>query len=372
MSQENTINATPLGSKTQDLTSATSTSTNASYRTLTELFPKIKFKHKSMVQILQQVVKISRSNCPALILGESGTGKEHIAEAIHKLSTRHKQSFIAINCSAIPKELLEAELFGYVKGAFTGAETKRIGLFEKANNSSLFLDEIGDMHPQLQAKILRVIQEQTYSPLGSSQSYKTNIRVIAATNKDLEQSILDKTFRLDLYYRLNVLPIKLPSLRERKEDIALLATYFTNKFNQHNKLLNPYHLSNCLIETMMSYHWPGNIRELKNIIERMCTLNNGGLLKREKLPPELSGHQPSLLTNSIKELTNFDPLLNKLKIDLSQGLDLPKVIASIEASLIQEALKYSYNNKSKAAKLLTLNRTTLLEKLKKQQVKPST
>lgn len=372
MGQENTISPMPLDSTTQDTLSTTSTSNKESTTTLKQLFPKIQFKHKSMALILQQVVKISRSNCPALILGESGTGKELIAAAIHQLSTRHKQTFIAINCSAIPTELLEAELFGYVKGAFTGAEKKRIGLFEKANNSSLFLDEIGDMHPQLQAKILRVIQEKTYSPLGSSQTYEANIRLIAATNKDLEQAVLNKTFRLDLYYRLNVLPLHLPALRERKEDIALLARYFIKKFNHHHKLCNPYFLNDNVIQLMTAYHWPGNIRQLKNVIERICTLNNGGIIDIKELPTELRDHRTAASAVTQQAPPCLDSLLTHLKSSLSEGIDLPKLITLIEEALIQEALKHSLNNKSKAAKLLTLNRTTLIEKLKKQQLKSST
>lgn len=332
---------------------------------LKELFPEIKYQYGQIETILQHVIKIANSNSSALILGESGTGKELIAAAIHKLSARAKNFFVAINCSAIPEELLEAELFGYEKGAFTGAEKRRIGLFGKAHKSSLFLDEIGDMNPRLQAKILRVIQEKTYSPLGSNEIHEADIRFIAATNKDLEQAVLTKTFRLDLYYRLNVLSLKLPALRERKQDIPLLANYFIEQYNQANTPTKSYRLSQEVLTFMENYTWPGNVRQMRNIIERICTLNNGGLIEKKDLPEELT---VAPATSSKNKDLNLEHVLGFLQLYLSNGINLPKLINTIENYAIEEALKRTQNNKSQAAKLLGINRTTLLEKIRKRKL----
>jgi len=301
-----------------------------------------------------------------LILGESGTGKEILAKYIHSCSNR-KGPFIAVNCAAIPEDLLEAELFGYEKGAFTGAIKSKPGKFELAEGGTIFLDEIGDLSLKLQAKLLRVLQEKKIERLGGEKSIKINVRILAATNKDLEKEVREGRFREDLFFRLNVIPLKLPPLRERKEDIPLLAEFFIKKICEREGI--PYKkLHPDTIKILTEYSWPGNIRELENFIERLVILCD-----KEEITPE------DLNIGPIKEIFLIKKEVEKTKNISSQklfhlppltesGINLPQILKEIEVFYLKEALKISNGVKSKAAKMLGLNRTTFLEKLKKYKL----
>ncbi|GAB4325452.1 MAG: sigma-54 dependent transcriptional regulator [Candidatus Sumerlaeia bacterium] len=237
--------------------------------------------------VLNLVRKVARTDINVLISGESGTGKELFARAIHKLSPRHKEIFVPVDCANLPENLLESELFGYRKGAFTGANSDKMGLFEFAHRGTLFLDEIGDMPLSLQVKLLRVLQERQFRPIGGREMIEIDVRVIAATNRDLKQALADKSFRSDLYYRLNVVTIHLPPLRERPEDIPLLANHFLRQFALDNDLkING--ISPAAIERLKQYSWPGNVRELQNVIERAATFATGATITPEALPEELA------------------------------------------------------------------------------------
>jgi len=300
-----------------------------------------------MQQIFETIPTIAESDAPVLILGETGTGKELLAKTIHALSRRKKNPFVAINCAALPEQLLESELFGYKKGAFTGAYQDKPGRFYLANKGTLFLDEIGDMALNLQAKLLRVLQEKTIEPIGGTKSIRIDVRIIAATNKDLTQLMKEKKFREDLYYRLNVIKINLPPLRKRKEDIPLLADFFLAKFNQlyHKRILQ---ISPEVLSIFTNYDWPGNVRELENVVERAVILAKNKEITLKDLPEELNLlHAPSTSNNPLK--TNKQELEKKL--------------------LIQTLQKYA-NNKTKAAKALGIHKTTLYRKLKKYNLLP--
>ncbi len=228
----------------------------------------------ALKKVLKQVEIVAPTDSTVLILGETGTGKELLARAIHNLSGRRDRTFVKMNCAAIPSGLLESELFGHEKGAFTGAITQKIGRFELADGGTLFLDEVGDIPPELQSKLLRVLQEQEFERLGSNKTVKVNVRLVAATNRDLDRMVADKQFRSDLYYRLNVFPLTLPALRERREDIPLLVRYFTQKFARRmNKRIET--IPTQAMEALTRYHWPGNVRELENMIERAVILSAG-------------------------------------------------------------------------------------------------
>ena len=327
-------------------------------------FPEIISDSKELKEILRLLVKVAPSNSPILILGETGTGKELIAKAIHKNSNRPKDKFVTINCSAIPDNLFESELFGYMKGAFTGADKSTPGILESVDGGTLFLDEIGDMPLNLQVKLLRVLQEKKYTPVGSRVEAKTDIRFIAATNKNLEEEIKKKKFRLDLYYRLNVLPIRIPPLRQRKGDIPLLFNYFCHMFLKKNKKNIKFNIDKDFSKIFNDYTWPGNIRELYNISERLCLIKEENNLSLDDLPIEIK--QETLSSN--QEPTTKDDYysqLIKLKIP-ENGFDLDKLLEKIGHYYINEALTRTGNNKKKAAELLSLNRTTLLERLKKK------
>jgi len=243
-------------------------------------------KSEAMEKVLATIGKVARSDAPVLIHGESGTGKELVARALHRLSQRAGRRFLAINCSAIPETLLESELFGYVKGAFTGADKGRKGYFEEAAGGTLFLDEIGEMPPRLQAKLLRVLQEKQFSPVGSNEVKYADVRVITATNVDLEDAVAHQRFRLDLFYRLNVLPILLPPLRDRKGDVRLLLDYFIEHSNQVHSLHNPCYMNPEVYQCLERYSWPGNVRELQNLVERLVVMSGGGMITLEALPSE--------------------------------------------------------------------------------------
>ena len=250
--------------------------------------------------VLDQVRTVAPTDCTVLIEGETGTGKELIARAIHTQSHRRGRPFVKLNCAAIPTELLESELFGHEKGAFTGALTQRIGRFEAANGGTLFLDEIGDMPLGLQAKLLRVLQEQEFERLGSTYTHRVDVRVVAATNQDLADLVAEKQFRIDLYYRLNVFPIALPPLRQRRDDIPVLVAHFVRRFGERmSKRIST--ISQQAMNSLMSYSWPGNIRELQNLIERAVILTKGDVLKVSPLPLPMSRTEPVTLDEAERD-----------------------------------------------------------------------
>ena len=350
-----------------------------------ELFPEIIFQSEVMEQLLNTVYKVARSHSSVLILGESGTGKELIASAIHRLSPRSNKCFMAINCSAIPENLLEAELFGHEKGAFTGADKKRIGHFAAANNGTAFLDEIGDMPLRLQAKLLRVLQEKTFTPIGGRESVNADIRIIAATNINLEKAVKEQNFRLDLYYRLNVLPLNIPPLRERRQDIGVLLDHFVEHSNRLHPHSEPGWIDNEAKELLCQYDWPGNIRQLQNLVERLIIINGGGRLGVDSLPNEFKNQDRvqikeavttdsestgNLIATDIDKslIQNEDKYLKPPSLNLTQGFCLSKYIEELENSYIIKALSLTKNNKNQAAKLLGLNRTTLVERIKKRKI----
>lgn len=309
-----------------------------------------------MQNLLQQVNIVSPFNTTILITGETGTGKELLAHNIHQKSLRAKQPFVAINCAAIPEHLLEDELFGHVKGAFTGAHSSREGRFELANGGTLFLDEIGDMSLAIQAKLLRVLQEREFEKLGSSRTIKIDVRIIAATSANLEQKMQDGSFRPDLFYRLNVVHFTLPLLRNRKEDIPLIAEHLLVRFCGNMGLPAKYfheRASNAL----KSYHWPGNIRQLQNVMERTAIMTGTSTtIYLEDLPKEITQQEPASL--SFEAYQKVVPLPET-------GLNFEEVVSSLEKDLLCQSLKKSGGNKMQAAKLLSMKRTTFVEKLKR-------
>ncbi|MGE0173824.1 MAG: sigma-54 interaction domain-containing protein [Oligoflexales bacterium] len=344
---------------------------------LRESFPEIIGRSPSMTHTLEQVLKIARSDGSVLIHGESGTGKELIASAIHRLSGRSTGKFVPINCSAIPESLLEAELFGHEKGAFTGALTKRSGYLEMAKGGTILLDEIGDMPLRLQAKILRVLQEKQYSPIGSAEVKRTDVRIIAATNVDLQQAVKDGVFRLDLYYRLNVLPVHLPSLKDRPEDITDLMHHFLDIANTKHASQKPCYFSKNVLTTLMSYAWPGNVRELQNLVERLVVMTGGGVIEVDALPQEYLGVALQTRTPEVRRPEPIEPpklAKNVEHVDLfklpDEGIDLTRFIEELENSYIMQALELTGHNKNRAAQLLGLNRTTLVERIKKRKIAP--
>ena len=305
-----------------------------------------------MHKVMSVVEKVARTRSTVLILGESGTGKELIAKAIHNTSGRDGK-LVPVNCGAIPEDILESELFGHEKGAFTGAVSSRVGRFQLADGGTIFLDEIGEMSPKLQVKLLRVLQERKVDPVGSTRSIDVDVRVIAATNKDLAEEVKAGRFREDLFYRLQVVPVTLPPLREREGDVELLARHFLEK---HATDLNRPELSfSCdSIRLLSSYHWPGNIRELENLVERVAILSDRDEIQVEQLPEYLNqvGRLP------VSPL--FDMTLPQL------GVDFNALVDDYENKLITTALSQTGGNKKAAARLLGLNRTTLVEKIKKK------
>lgn len=305
-----------------------------------------------MRKVKDLIQQVATTQASVLICGESGTGKELVAHSIHSASNRAAGPFIAINCGAIPADLLESELFGHEKGAFTGAVGVRQGRFEMANNGTIFLDEIGDMPMQMQVKLLRVLQEQQFERVGGSKTITTNVRVIAATNQNLEQQITAGKFREDLYYRLNVFPINLPSLRERKDDIQLLVEHVLNRLRQAMPVCT---FNEAALSKLSNYSWPGNVRELTNLVERMCILFPNGEVELSKLP----GHQ------SIHDLQQVVMVKSGL---LDGKFDLKRHLEETEYALICEALAKSASVVAKAAKILGVQRTTLIEKMKKYQI----
>jgi len=306
---------------------------------------------RAMHRIFELIDTVASLNSTILIQGETGTGKELIAKAIHFNSPRKEQKLVSINCGAIPENLLESELFGHVKGAFTGASSTRVGRFEMANGGTLFLDEIGNMPQSLQVKLLRVLQEREFERVGGNTTIKVDVRIIAATSSNLEQMVKDGMFREDLFYRLNVIPIDLPPLRERREDIPLLALRFVSHFCEvHN--LEGKSLSQPVMKALMAYEWPGNVRQLENISERMVALTG----KRTAIvPTDLPAEIQSRVSASQVPLFEIP----------EDGIDFQNVVTDVERGLIIQSLRRTNGNKKLAAKLLNLKRTTLIEKIKR-------
>ena len=320
-----------------------------------------KYRHTQLVgtssaitEIYEMIKKVADTDGTILITGPSGTGKELIARALHYNSSRSDKPLVVINCGAIPEELLESELFGHEKGAFTGAYKRRIGRFELANGGAVFLDEIGEMSPALQVKLLRVLQEQKFERVGGTKTLHVDLRFIAATNKNLTAAINKGTFREDLYYRLNVIPIKVPPLKQRKSDIPMLVDHFLKKF-QKGKPSQISGFSPAAMEAMMAYDWPGNVRELENVVKRLTILCEHQVVSPADLPENL------------QELSKTAPPQGE-EIILERDINLQEAVKNYEKRLIMEALEKSNWVKAKAAKLLNINRTTLVEKIKKQNL----
>jgi len=312
-----------------------------------------------MQEVFKLVGRVAKSDVTVLITGESGTGKELIAKAIHKYSDRKEKPFLAVNCAALPPNLLEAELFGYERGAFTGALSSKRGLFEQANGGTLFLDEIGELPLELQAKLLRVLQEKEIRRIGGDRTVKVDVRIVAATNRNLEEEVRKGNFREDLFFRLNVVRIEVPPLRERKEDIIPLALYFIRKFSREFKL-PVKELSERAVEWLMGYEFPGNVRELENMILRAMVVSPTTLIDVEDLRPSAT----SVKTPSFEEaIRNFVVEVFTLE-QKEKGNLYDLVIRSAEKILISEVLRFCNFNQQKAAGILGIHRNTLRRKIK--------
>ncbi|MGE5817433.1 MAG: sigma-54 interaction domain-containing protein [Deltaproteobacteria bacterium] len=299
------------------------------------------------------ISKLANSDSTVLITGESGTGKELAARAIHEISRRREQPFVPVNCGAIPEELLESELFGHVRGAFTGAVNARQGRFQLAHGGTLFLDEISEMSPKLQVKLLRVLQEREFEPVGSDRAVQVDVRVVTATNQDLHVAAREGKFRKDLFYRLNVLPLELPPLRDREGDIGLLIRHFLN-LHGRRKGKQVLEVDPAAMVVLEKYRWPGNVREVENLIERLVVLCENGTIQTDDLPDYV--------------INNSEPQhQSSTRVTLpEQGVDLDGVLERIENGFIEQALQRSRGNKTIAAELLKLNRTTFIERLRKK------
>jgi DNA-binding NtrC family response regulator len=309
-----------------------------------------------LLRAFEVMRRIAATDCSVLVHGETGTGKELVAKALHQGSERSKGTFVAINCAAIPENLIESELFGHAKGAFTGAQATRTGRFLEADGGTLFLDEIGEMPLALQSKLLRALQEKEIVPLGDSKAVPIDVRVIAATNRDLEEMVEQKKFREDLLYRLDVIRVDLPPLRERRGDVALLAAAFVEDANQRRGC-RVNGIEAAAMTALEAYEWPGNVRQLANVIERMVILRADGMLTIDDVPEKLRrGRAEQRPTASALDL----PVLP------DEGLDLRASVERYESALMRQALERTGWNKNRAAAILKLNRTTLVEKLKKR------
>jgi DNA-binding NtrC family response regulator len=308
-----------------------------------------------MRRVLDFVEKVADSESTVLITGDSGTGKELIARMLHFNSMRRDRSLVPVNCGAIPENLLESELFGHEKGAFTGAAHTRLGRFELAHGGTLFLDEIGEMPLALQVKLLRVLQERCFERVGGNKTIHVDVRIIAATNQNLEQAVAERRFRQDLYYRLHVIPIEVPPLRERRSDIPLLVNHFIERLNDQRKTeiagMEPEALAR-----LIEYEWPGNIRELENLVERSVVLKKKGWIAVADLPERLAKAAPAQPADQSEHFIRFN----------DEGINLTKELEQYENRLIGEALRKANGVTSRAAQLLQLNRTTLVEKLKRK------
>jgi nitrogen regulation protein NR(I) len=322
-----------------------------------------------MQNVFKLIGQVAGTDATVLITGESGTGKELIARAIYHHSTRSDRPFLAINCAAIPENLLESELFGHEKGAFTGAATQRIGKFEQCHRGTIFLDEIGDMTPPTQTKILRVLQSGIFERVGGNQSIEVDVRVIAATNKPMEQAVAAREFREDLFYRLNVVRIQVPPLRERREDIRLLVEYFLKKMSrQHAGAAKS--IARDALRRLEQYHWPGNIRELENVIQRAVVVAKGDLILSADLPPEISAEPPASSGPAggifaPGEAPRDVPALARLLFQWARRNPKLKVIPAVERELVIQALNETKGNQVQAARLLGITRATLRKRIDK-------
>ncbi len=310
---------------------------------------------RSMRKVFKLVERVADSDSTVLINGETGTGKGLIAKTIHHKSYRRVKPFVSINCGAIPENLLESELFGHIKGAFTGATSAKRGKFEAADGGTIFLDEIGDMSPDLQVKVLKVLEEREFEPVGGNKTIKVDVRIIAATHRDLEEEVQKGSFREDLFYRLFVIPIQLPPLRERLSDIPLLIEHFLNKLNAE-KDTEVDGIADDAMQALIHHNWPGNVRELANLMERLVVLTGEGRIEMDDLPSKI---QPGAYIPGEKQLL---PELT------SEGLSLSTAVSEFEKNLIYQSLEQTDWVKNKAAKLLQVKRTTLVEKIKRYEL----
>ena len=351
-------------------------------------------KGGAIQEVRHLIEQVAPTDANVLILGESGTGKEVVARAVHELSNRKDKPFVPINCGAIPGELLESELFGHEKGAFTGAITARVGRFELAEGGTIFLDEIGDMPLQMQVKLLRVLQERVYERVGSNKQIKTNVRVIAATHRNLEDMIRDGKFREDLYYRLNVFPILTPALRERADDIPLLIQELTNRYIREHK--TGVRFTHRAVESLMQHSWPGNVRELGNLVERMIIIHPNEIVDASDLPPKYQYGVSDLKAGRPDPVSEQDALFDMFNDNDSvpdddeteknnevmteeqaelaapfagvlpkEGVNLRDMVSQIETDMIRQALEAADGVVTRAAEILQMRRTTLVEKIKK-------
>ena len=309
-------------------------------------------EHPLIQKIGQLIRKVAPTDATILIMGESGTGKELVARAVHAYSHRGDKPFIPVNCGAIPAELLESEMFGHERGAFTGAIGQRSGMFQLANGGTIFLDEVGEMSPTLQVKLLRVLQDREVRPVGGDRPLKVDVRVLAASNKDLTSEVEAGRFREDLFYRLQVIPIVMPPLRERRSDIPLLTKHFLEKHNR-KRAGRPVTIGEEAMVHLWEYDWPGNVRELENLLERLVILSEDGIISLQQLPAQIR--------SLISEKKIPRPALGE------HGLDLNTAVEEFENRLIEEALRRTKGNKQAAARLLGLKRTTLVAKLRRRR-----
>jgi two-component system nitrogen regulation response regulator GlnG len=331
-------------------------------------------RSEAMQQVFKMIGQVAGTDATALITGESGTGKELVARAIYHHSNRNTQPFLAVNCAAIPEQLLESELFGHERGAFTGATLQRIGKFEQCNGGTIFLDEIGDMTPATQTKILRVLQSGTFERVGGNTPLKVDVRIIAATNKPLEEAVAAREFREDLFYRLNVVRIHIAPLRERREDVRLLVNYFLKKFARDQETA-PKSISTGVTKALEQYHWPGNVRELENIVRRALVVAKGDAILLSDLPAEIAGQSPAANSASAPisagqasageaGVTDVVSLTRKLFQWARKDPKL-KLIPAVERELVLQALKETSGNQVQAAKLLGITRATLRKRIEK-------
>jgi DNA-binding NtrC family response regulator len=314
-------------------------------------------RSNAMRNLFQLLETVASTSSTVLISGETGTGKELAARAIHHNSSRRANRFVALNCSAIPETLLEAELFGHVRGAFTGAVGSRQGRLEQAHKGTLFLDEVATMSPALQSKLLRVLQEREFERVGDSHTVKIDVRIIAATHTDLSKMVAENTFREDLFYRLNVIPVQLPPLRERREDVPLLVQHFLQKIGAEQSPPRSMTMSQEAMRRLMAYSWPGNVRQLENVVERALAFSQG----RSQIEVTDLGPEVQAMPASPDGLDSWFP---------DEGIDLERYIEGVELTLIKRSLERTSGNKVRAARLLNLKRTTLIEKLKRLERQP--